>query len=242
MWLQIAVSLVGAAVGACALETARRAVGAPAVHRLTWHLAGGTFVLMSASALAQNAFGSAAILAGTGSPLWNAYLRWAPGLNYGRNAMEVGLLGLLIAVVWRRGAARPVPRTAAWLVLAALGVAALALGSREGPLVAGRHFGSVAVMDTALFALWALALSAAVLADVIDRSLLLALGLSAAALPLNALWFFSLARLGTGVWTPRPVDMQLYRLLLEAAVLLVVVQRLRLARRGVRVAGLAESR
>ena len=83
-------------------------------------------------------------------------------------------------------------------------------------------------------------LSATVLADVVDRWLLLALAICAVPLPLNALWFFWLARTGVVGWMPRPLDMQLYRLAAHALVLFVVLHRRRLSRTGILVTGLGD--
>lgn len=240
MLLQIAVSALGTAIGLFGLAIARGATPADPVHRRAWRLSGATFALMGASGLVQCSFGSWAILAGDGSGVWSAYLRWAAAFNYSRNFAEVVFLALLLGGAWhRRG--EPVPGGSPWTVLLLAMLAGGLFGWREGSLVAARHYPGIAVMDAALFACWALVMSVVVVRDGVDRWLLLAMAVWAVPLPLNALWFFWLARTGTGVWTPRPFDMQLYRLAFHALTLLVVVHRWRLARRGEVVYGLAGS-
>ena len=74
------------------------------------------------------------------------------------------------------------------------------------------------------------------------RWLLVGLTLAAVPLPLNSLWFFWMAQADTGAWIPQPFVMQSYRVVLHTLVLLVVVHRWRLARRGAPVQGLAGTR
>ena len=236
--LQIAVALMGTAIGVSALLLSHRGSFVRPVHRTTWHLTGIAFVLMGASGLVQNAWGTIAVLAGEGSASWDAFMRAAPPLNYGRNAVELVLLGLLLFCV-RRPTVR-LPGATAWFALLAGVCAGAAYGLWEGSLQPARHYQGVAVMDAALFGCWALVLSAMVLADVVDRWLLLALAICAVPLPLNALWFFWLARTGVVGWMPRPLDMQLYRLAAHALVLFVVLHRRRLSRTGILVTGLGD--
>lgn len=238
MYLQIAVAAVGTAIGVFALRVARLARSAPQVHRTTWQVSGLLFLLMGIDGLLQSVFGSAAILAGPDAPVWTHYLRWAPALNYSRSAPEVVFVAVLVECVRRRGTRPPAMASVALLLLAGAAVGA-ALGWLEGPLQASRHYERVAVIEGILFALWAFGLSAAVLADVVDRALLYVLALWISPLPLNVIWFSWLARIDTGVWVPRPFDLQLYRLALNAVVLAVAIHRWRLARRGIPVAGLA---
>jgi hypothetical protein len=238
MYLQIAVSALGTAIGVFALRISARARAAPEVHRVTWRLTGLLFLLLGVDGLAQCMFGSWAILAGVGSPVWNSYLRWSPALNYSRTGPEFVFAGMILATAWR---GTPVPRhpaTGAALLLAG-GAVGLALGWLEGPLESGRHYERVAILDGGLFAVWTLAMSAAVLTDVVDRTLLATLVLCVLPLPLNVIWFSWLARVETGVWVPRPFDMQLYHVALKALVLAVALRRWRAARIGIPVPGLA---
>lgn len=238
MHLQIAVSAMGTGIGLVALGVARRATIAEPVHRETWRLTGAAFALMGACGLVQTAFGSWAILAGEGSQVWSAYLRWAAAFNYSRNFLEVVFLALLLG--WarhRRG--DPVAVVSPWPVLWVAMLGGALFGWWEGSLRPSRHYQSIAVLDAALFAYWALVLSAVVVRDAVDRWLLLALVLAAVPLPLNALWFFWLSRADTGAWTPQPFHMQLYRTLFHGLMLLAVVRRWELARKGTMVHGLA---
>jgi hypothetical protein len=237
--LQIAVSAMGTAIGAFSLAASRRAVAARPAYRATWGLTGVTFVLMGVCGLVQSGLGSWAILAGQGTPAWSRYMLWAPALNYSRSTAEVAFLGLVVVCVLRREHPAPLSGGFAWLAVTAALLLGGALGWGEGSMVTSLHYQRVALTDSAIFALWALVLSVAMVADVVDRWLLTALGLSAIPLPLNALWFAWLARAETGAWTPRPFDMQLYRIAFHALVLAAVVHRWRLARRGIPVQGLA---
>ena len=66
------------------------------------------------------------------------------------------------------------------------------------------HFTRITDLDLAGFLFLISALAAAMLADVVDRLLIVTLGTHAISLPLNALWFSWMAQYQAVSWAPRP--------------------------------------
>jgi len=209
------------------------------VHPATWRMTGALTLLMGISGLFQSAWGCAAILRGPGSDTWDTYMAWAPSLNYSRNGAEIVFLALLLVCARRVHRDDPLPRGQMWSGIVTGLVLGAAYGRWEGVYTSATHLTSVALVDAGLFAGFALVLGIAMITDAIDRWLLAALVCAALPLPLNAVWLAWLARADSGAWIPRPFDMQLYRLVIDWVMLLLVFHRWRLAREGAAVRGLA---
>ncbi len=236
--LQFATAVLHMATGAAALAAVRRPGGFPARFRLTWRVAGWALLLMGINGVLQDVHGARAIAGGQGSAVWDGYMRWAPAWNHSREAVSFALAALLLACATARGRAWLERRGAAAAALAAAMAAGALGGWLEGTLDYDAHFSRIAVLDSAALLLLIAGVAAAMLADVVDRFLIVALVTYAVPLPLNALWFAWMTMSGDGGWRPSPSTMGMYRVLFAAAVCAVAVRRWRLARRGAYVPGL----
>lgn len=238
MILQVAAALVLTGSGAAALAASRHTGGFPARYRLTWRIAGLALVLIGVSSILQNAHGALAIAHGEGSPVWNGYMRLAPAWNHSRElvpfALALLLLGAALAPKHPALDGRWIPPV---VLLAAFALGGV-MGWMEGPLDFARHFERVALLDAAALLFVICALAATMIADVVDRLLMLALLAYVIPLPLNALWFaWMAAHVGGGGWAPSPASMQLYRIAFDAVCAGLAAWRWRLARRGAYVPG-----
>lgn len=203
----------------------------------SWLLGGIAFTLHGANSVFQSVFGSWAFVAGSGTAVYDAYLRWMAELNHSRTSTLVFAFAVLLFVVLRRFQ----PRKAFWFVFACLYVVALGLGawvgSAENTLVAERHFMLVASLDTVELLLLFVLLFAMLVTDRVDRLFWFAIALYGFALALNILWTSAL----TGInftWVPSPRHMHAYRLVTTLGMLGIAWRRLLLARRGVAVPSL----
>ncbi len=238
LYLQGLAALVLSGFGAAALAAVRHEGGFPQRYRRTWRTTGLALLVLGVSATLQNVHGALAILHGQGSRAWNGYMRVAPAWNHGREAVLFALAALLLA-----GALAPRRLRAdhGWmpaLVLLAACAAGSLLGWLEGGLDFAPHFRRVAVLDAAGLLVLAFAVAAAMVADVVDRLLIVALVAYAIPLPLNALWLAWMAGYANGGWSPSPASMQAYRIVFHVVGAAVAVQRWRMARRGAYVSGL----
>ena len=236
--LQAAAALVLTGAGAAALAASRHAGGFPGRYRLTWRISGHALLLIGAGSILQNVHGALAIAHGEGSGVWNGYMRLAPAWNHSRElvpfALALLLLGVALAPKHRALGQRWLPPA----VLLAAFAAGGAMGWREGTLDFAPHFERVALLDAAALLFVICALAATMIADVVDRLLMLALLAYVIPLPLNALWFaWMAAHVDDGGWAPSPVSMQLYRIVFDALCAGLAVWRWRLARRGAYVPG-----
>lgn len=182
-----------------------------------------------------------AFRAGPGSRVYEHYLDFAPAGNHTRTLLLFGLYGLLawVALRPRHLAFRLAPILA---VVVFTAIAGALYGSFEGRLDVARHLSATAVLDTLGFLFLAVVLILGMQRDSIDRILWICLALHGfrslfGVLHLSAMaWFYV-----PGSWTPPAWQIHLFRLVLLAAQVGFAVHRIRLARRGVRVAGLLPS-
>ncbi|MBD0319396.1 MAG: hypothetical protein ICV87_03620, partial [Gemmatimonadetes bacterium] len=164
--------------------------------------------------------------------------RWAPAWNHSRELVPFALALLLLAFALAPKRPALGRRWAAPVVLLASFGLGGAMGWMEGTLDFARHFERVALLDAAALLFVICALAAAMVADVVDRLLMLALLAYVVPLPLNALWFaWMAAHVNDGGWSPSPLSMQLYRIAFDGACAGLAVWRWRLARRGAYVPG-----
>ncbi|HEX8358531.1 MAG TPA: hypothetical protein VF613_00320 [Longimicrobium sp.] len=238
IYLQGLAALIIVGFGGAALAAVRHEGGFPQRYRRTWRTTGLALLLIGVSASLQNVHGALAIFHGEGSRAWNGYMRWAPAWNHGREAVLFALALLLLASAL---APRRLRVDRGWTpALALLGACAVGslLGWLEGSLDFAPHFRRVAVLDAIGLLLLAFAVAACMMADVVDRLLIVALVAYAVPLPLNALWFAWMASHVNGGWSPSAASMQVYRIAFDLMGAAVAVQRWRLARRGAYVSGL----
>lgn len=222
------------------LVAARREV--PAWYRMRWMQTGLAFLLIGLIKGVQNAFGSAAFVAGRGSLLWDTYLISAPVFDHSRTtALTVFFLLLL------RGHSRSdcVPGSGYWrqdAVLLCTGAALGALLGWQQHLIGDiLHYKVVSILDTAELVVTLSVLFTVLLRGSIDQILWSALSIHAVALALNGMWMSVLVGLRVpGAWAPSPLHMHLFRFILAAAFVGLALWRLVLARRNIDVSGFLE--
>lgn len=217
-----------------------RQKGVPRDYRLSWLLTGATFALYGLVTGIQNACAAWAYVAGVGSPVLEAYLRYAPVGNHSRTfgtyAYCLAMLGLALSPSLRS------PRKV-WLlvgfVAAGMAVGA-AYGWREGAFVRQVHYTAVAMLTALELILLLAMLFATLVVPTVDRLHWFAVGLHTFGVALNILWYVGLLGIGFG-WAPAPWVMAAYRVLFTGAMAAVAGRRLVLARKGVPVPGLMDS-
>jgi hypothetical protein len=237
MALQLLGSLLILGAGLVALWVARRE-SAASPRRPAWLLTGWVWLVHGIIQLAQNLWGSWAMMSAPDSGVMGGYLAWAPALNHSRTFLW---LAACLVLVWLTFAPRP-PDASAWgMVIAALGAGAVAgagFGHVEGALRPLTHYSNVAVLDALELVLFLGTLFATLLRDRVDRYLWAGLLVWALTVAINILWFAALSLVeDSRAWTPSPSAMGVYRAGLLSLLLAVFLRRLALARRGVPVAG-----
>lgn len=238
MILQVVAALILVGAGASAVAASRHPGGFPERYRSTWRMTGLALLLIGASSALQNVHGALAIAHGEGSRVWNGYMRWAPVWNHSRELVPFALALLLLGFALAPKHSAMNRRWMTPVVLLACFAAGGAMGWMEGPLDFARHFERVALLDAAALLFVICALAAAMVADVVDHLLMLALLAYVIPLPLNALWFaWMAAHVHDGGWSPSPLSMQIYRIAFDGACAGLAAWRWRLARRGAYVPG-----
>jgi hypothetical protein len=236
--LSILDSLLHLTFAVLALLAARRLprhVGSP---RHAWQMLGFVFLLYSVADVSQMLFGTMAFVGGPESAVWPAYMRWMPILNHSRTVVMWGLyvlLGVLAA-----GGARSWPVLRRAYVPFSLAMVALGglLGVLEGPFDAARHLSNTSLMDALAFIVLAVLLFVLMLRDTVDRALWLALLFYGSSSVMSSLFLAAIAWINAHAWTPSPWIMEVSRVAFTTAMVSMAVWRLRLARRGVPLAGL----
>lgn len=236
---QILLTLLLLAFGVMGVLIARYSSVGP-VPRGAWLLTGVTFLLYSLSNVLQDVGGTWAYLAGAGTPVFDAYMRYTPAANHSRTfeifAFCLAMLGYTMV---------PGLRTAKGmrLLMGAI-TAGLVLGGfygwLEGAFSLQSHYTTVAMLDVVELILLLSTLFAMLVNNTADRLLWFALGAHSFSVALNILWMLGLRSVGVG-WAPAPITMAIYRAVLAAVVVSIAVTRLRRARRGIPVPGLLES-
>lgn len=239
-YAQVASSVCMTAVGVIGYAVAR-ADGAEPRHRRAWRLYAATALASGITIVAQNTFGGAALLAGAGSPTWETYLAWGPGMNYGRGLFWYVFAVLLLVHGHPRGQeARVLRQTNVWLLLGAAFALGLVGGFVEGPYTT-RHEGHYAILNHGLLVLMMAGLAAAVASDGMDRLLALTVAANIAVIPLFSTWLWWRAHGVGGASYPSSLNIQTYYAVFWLASLAIAARRLWLARRGVPVPGLVAS-
>ena len=239
--LQFIWALVKLSAGTAILLVGARELPGARAHRLAWQLAGITFVIGGASAVAQLCvFAPWAYFAGKGTPVYETFLRWNPALTQSRTFLMVGLGLLLCLLPWiARFERRLVAGGVVFLVLAM--AAGGVLGWNEGSYVSARFYSSTASANVLELIMLLSALLVALVFDAMDRYLWLAMLVYAVAISLNILSFAALAWIRVeGAWTPSTKLVQVALVLSHATMLWLALKRMRLARHGVEVGSLLE--
>lgn len=201
-----------------------------------WRLAGGGFLLLGASMVAQHAAAVAAFARGPGTVAWDVYLRWVPALNHSRIGLGIALAAGVGYAAWAGG----FPERRAWARLAAgMAAASLAgawLGALEGPFDLGTHGSAAAVGITVELIAFGAALLVSATRGTLDAFLFTALGVYAGSLALGVP-LLSMMVLGTGLESGRPPNwlLQLVQVVFVTTMLGLALLRLTLLRRGLRV-------
>jgi low affinity Fe/Cu permease len=171
--LQTVATVLALPVGGVALAVARRLGGATRSAQ-AWSLTGWTFLLLGFLGVLSSVFSIWAVAEGSGTPVWNRYLDWAPAGNYARQFLVLAFAGMLVVLALPR----PMPFRLRSALRVALGVAiagGAVVGGLEGPLGSTNHMSRLAVLTTVAVVLLFSALLLAATTDAIDRLLWLAL-------------------------------------------------------------------
>lgn len=244
MILQYISSLLTLGLGIVGLLVARRVVH-PTAHHLAWAIAGSAFALAGVIKVAQNAYGTVALVAGSGSPTWNRYLTWAPTFDHSRTGILATLFLLLLVLLVPHRSWAAIERSGypwwKWAgVLCAGGFAGAAAGWVQG-WGDFLHFRNVTISDTAELLLVLVSLFALLLRERVDRLLWMVLSLYAVNLSLNVLLLSAWMETGRldGVLSLLP--MHVSRIMIGAVMVGLALRRLALAKHGTLVPGLLAS-
>lgn len=244
MILQYISSLLMLGVGIVGLLVARRVVY-PTAHRLAWAVAGTAFTLAGVSKVAQNAYGTVALVAGPGSPTWDRYLTWAPTFDHSRTGILATLFLLLLVLLvphrsWTAIERRGCSRWKWGAVLCAGGLTGAAAGWVQGwgDLL---HFRNVTISDTAELVLVLTSLLALLLRERVDRLLWMVLSLYGVNLAMNVLLLSAWMETGGVRSAFSLLPMHGSRIVLSSTMVALALRRLALANRSALVPGLLAS-
>lgn len=234
-------TLLHLAFAVVAFLVGRRVPEHAGTRRYAWQMTALVFLVFSAVHTSQLAFGTLVFVLGPEHPAFTAYLRYAPVGNHARTLMVWSLYASLAVLAFRGAAVWPRLRR----VHPALTVAMLALGGLlgwlEGPFDAARHLSNSSLMDAGGFIILTILLFVLMLRDTIDRALWFALMLYGSSSVMSSLFLAAIAWINANTWTPAPWAMETSRVLFTTGMVGMAVWRLRLARRGVPMAGLLGS-
>lgn len=229
---QFAVGLLGLLFGIVAVHISRTDTSSPAVHRLAWTLTAIGFVAAGVSNLAQNAWGTWAMVEGSHSPVFTAFVRALPAGNYGRSILKavLGLLLCLLPLLGRFPRGRTVAACSAVLLLM-LPLGAV-YGWREGALQRAVHLPTYSFFEIAEVISVFSALFIAVLWSTMDRWLWTATAIYAFRQALNAMSLAAMVFPGSPTrWSLHPLFVQVVGILSYSAMLWCAWKRYQLARR-----------
>jgi hypothetical protein len=221
-----------------ALQVGRRLPAHAGSQRHAWQMTGLVFVIFSAVVVPQMAFGTTVYFLGPEHPLYAGYLRFAPMANHSRTLVVWSLYISLAALAFRGDRAWPLLRRAYPALALGMLFAGGLLGWLEGSFDAARHLSNTSLMDVAGFVGLALLLFMLMLRDTVDRALWVALVCYGVASVVSSLFLAAIAWVNADAWIPRTWVLELSRVAFTTAMVSMAVWRLRLARRGVPLAGL----
>lgn len=236
---QWVVALLTGAFAIMALRIASPGVVPDPFYRSAWKVAGVAFLVEFISIAVQAGWGGLALWGGAASSEMTSYLRWAPAMNHGRTFLSLALsLFLVVLAVRSAPPGRWYWRAYFVVVLAVLGLG-VAAGAAEGSLVEARHYLRVALWDTAELVVVLATLFVLLLSDKVDRYLWGALATNGFSVALSIIWMAALSRTTNPlVWSPSPLQIVGYRIVLGLVIVALAYRRLALARAGATVGGL----
>lgn len=234
--LQCLCSVLNCLFAGAALGIARHRRALTPDRRAGWLLAGVGFGLLGASGAAQDAAAVTAFVSGAGTPAYDAYLRWAPALNYSRVGAGIAFAASLAWVAW----SGRFPQRRRWAEMCGVMLAGLLAGGVagvwEGSFDMGAHGFASSVAITVEFIAFAAALLVAATRGNLDVFLFSALMLSAANMALNVPLLSAMSLVSTlGGGRPPPWLLPLQSAVCAGMMLGVALLRLELLRRGLRV-------
>lgn len=237
--LSAAGSLLHLAFAVLAVLIAHRLRGDGGTRAVAWRLTAWVFALYALDDVSQLAFATVAYVLGPESPIFTAYLWWAPIANHSRTfvvwSLYLGLAGLALS----RPSARPHLVRGFPIVVLAMLVGGGMIGWSEGSFDAARHLSATAVLDTVGFVGLSGVLFLTMIRGTIDRALWFALVAYGSASVISSLFLAAMAWAGVaGAWTPPVYAMELVRLTFGSAMVALASWRLRLAWQGLPLAGL----
>lgn len=221
-----------------AVQVGRKLPVSAGSQRHAWQMTGVAFLVFAAVLIPQMAFGTTVYVLGAEHPAFAAYLRLMPVANHSRTLLVWGLYLCLGVLAFRGDAAWPRLRRAYPVVLAAMLLAGGALGWMEGTFNAARHLSNTSLMDAIGFVGVGSLLFVLMLRDTIDRALWVALVLNGTSSVMSSLFLAAIAWVNVDTWIPRTWVLEVSRVLFVSAMIWMAVWRLRLANRGVPLAGL----
>lgn len=240
--LQCLVAVLTLAFGVMALAVARRAGGAPELHRAAWVLTGTVFTILGINSAIHNCIAAPwAYFAGKGSPELELYMQFSPAGNHSRGFLMLAFGAMMIGIVSvSRLAGRHVGAFAVVVGVASMIVGGV-VGLREGNLVRATHYTATAVTDAAELILLLVALFVGIVWNTTDRLLWGALVIFTVHEMLDVPWFSAMAWADVpGAWRPSARFIHLYASVAYLLMIVVTERRLRLARKEVPVPGLFE--
>lgn len=244
MILQYISSLLMLGVGIVGLLVARR-VAHPTAHHLAWAVAGTAFASAGVTKVAQNAYGTVALIAGPGSPTWDRYLTWAPTFDHSRTGILATLFLLLLVLLvphrsWAAIERSGYPRWKWATILCAGGGVGAAAGWVQGwgDIL---HFRNVTISDTAELVLVLICLLALLLRERVDRLLWIVLSLYAVNLSMNVLLLSAWMETGRAAGALSLLPMHVSRIVVGSVMVGLALRRLALAKRGTPVPSLLSS-
>jgi hypothetical protein len=238
--LQWIVSASAAALAVVALMIARTAQSSPPARTAAWGVVGVGFLVIGLNGLVHNAFATWAFSAGPNTGVYDAFLRWSGAGNFSRSLWVVGVFSLLAIQGWT---GRQLASLRLWgAMLVASTLAAALIHIQFGTSEVGQYT-VLAVFETVEMVIALLATGVLIFRDAADRllvGLLCVFGLRQA---LSGLWTAAFTWLEqSNAWCPSCGSLKIMGLILYSAMIALAVYRLILARRGVYVPALIETK
>ena len=209
--------------------------------RLAWLLTGFAFAISAISGLLQGTWGAWAVRLGPESPVWHAYVRWAPVGNHGRTFLFVAWgISLLVLPFLRKHLSPRIP-----VMMGAMFLMALVLGGVvgwvEGAFIDGMHYVWLAAYGHVELLIVLAAVIVALPTRSMDWLLWVAISIYAVRQALSILWEVASSSFGVpGAWTPPLSTLHAIRAGTYIVMIALALYRLQLARRGMRVPALLD--
>jgi hypothetical protein len=225
-------------LGILALAVVRGAHRAPGSREAGWWIVGLAFVIAGSNAVVQTSLAVWAFASGPGSAVYETYVRWAPASNTARASVMLGL-GIIL-LLFREYSWSGRRYVLFYLVLMLVAGGALFGMTKIG--FSSQYYSFVAGISTVEMLIFLAVLLRTLVAQSVDRLLWIMLAIYAMREAWNVIWLSALAWKyipGNG-WHPNPAYIKFYVAVTYIMMIAVVVQRIRLNRRGAYVGALLE--